>query len=145
MGIAAHRTILSYVATVAQVEVEAGGRLHIRQIDTAVDAGTLVNPDNVKAQFQGAAVFATSILRGGEITATNGRIDQTNFADYPPARFAEAPRRTSVHLMESTAPPAGLGEAGVPLVIPAVCNAIFAATGKRVRELPLGRNADLGF
>ena len=140
MGVAAHRTILTYVATVAQVEVDERGELHILQLDTAVDAGTLVNPDSGRAQFQGAAVFATSILRSGEITATGGTIDQSNFHDYPVARMDEAPRQTNVHLVESNAPPAGLGEAGVPLVIPAICNAIFAATGKRVRELPLTRH-----
>jgi isoquinoline 1-oxidoreductase beta subunit len=138
MGVAAHRTILTYVAVVAKVEIDSAGALQILQLDTAVDAGTLVNPENVRAQFQGAAVYGTSILRSGAITAREGAILQSNFHDYPVARIDEAPRRTNVHLVDSDAPPAGLGEAGVPLVIPAICNAICAATGVRVRELPLG-------
>jgi isoquinoline 1-oxidoreductase beta subunit len=91
----------------------------------------------VRAQFQGAAVFGTSIARSGEITATNGMINQSNFHDYPVARINEAPYHTNVTLVESSAPPAGVGEPGVPPIAPAICNAIFAATGKRVRELPI--------
>ncbi len=105
-----------------------------------VDAGTVVNPANVRAQFEGAAVFGTSIARTGEITATNGVIDQSNFHDYPVARINEAPYQTNVYIVESDAAPAGVGEPGVPPFVPALCNAIFAATGKRVRELPLSKN-----
>jgi isoquinoline 1-oxidoreductase beta subunit len=144
MGIAVHRVVLTYVATVAQVEVSAAGELNIPRLDVVVDAGTLINPDNVRNQFQGAAVFAASIARSGEISASNGAIEQGNFDDYPVARMPDAPRETRVHLVPSNAPPAGLGEAGVPTVLPALCNAIFAATGRRVRQLPLSRHHLVG-
>jgi isoquinoline 1-oxidoreductase beta subunit len=94
----------------------------------------------VRQQFEGAAVFGTSIARTGEITATGGAIDQSNFNDYPVARMNDSPRQVDIHIVESTAPPAGVGEPGVPPFVPALCNAVYAATGKRVRELPLTRN-----
>jgi isoquinoline 1-oxidoreductase beta subunit len=140
MGIAVHRSFLTYVATVVEVEVDGSGAIRIPQVHTAVDAGIVVNPEMVRQQFEGAAVFGTSIARTGEITATNGAVDQSNFNDYPVARMDDAPVQTDIHIVESTAPPAGVGEPGVPPFIPALCNAIFAATGKRVRELPLARN-----
>jgi isoquinoline 1-oxidoreductase beta subunit len=107
---------------------------------TAVDAGIVANPEMVQSQFQGAAVFGTSLARTGEITATNGVIDQSNFHDYPVARMNDAPAHVDVQIVESSAPPAGVGEPGVPPFAPALCNAIYAAKGKRVRELPLTRN-----
>ena len=116
------------------------GEVHIPRVDTVVDAGTAVNPANIRAQFEGAAVFGTSIARGCEITATEGVIDQSNFNDYPVARIDEAPYQTNVYVVESTAPPAGVGEPGVSVIPPALCNAIFAATGKRVRDLPLSKS-----
>jgi isoquinoline 1-oxidoreductase subunit beta len=139
IGIAAHRSFLTYVATVVEVEVNDDGDVAIPRVDTVVDAGLVVNPEIVRAQFEGAAVFGTSIARSGEITARNGVIEQSNFHDYPVARMEEAPRKTNVHLVESDAPPAGAGEPGVPPMIPALCNAVYAATGTRVRELPLTR------
>ncbi|HET8825366.1 MAG TPA: hypothetical protein VFM77_09565, partial [Terriglobales bacterium] len=84
-------------------------------------------------------VFGTSLARYGEITATNGVIEQSNFNDYQIARMGDAPYHVNVHVLESDAPPAGVGEPGVPPFAPALCNAIFAATGKRVRELPLSK------
>ncbi|HSE97046.1 MAG TPA: molybdopterin cofactor-binding domain-containing protein [Blastocatellia bacterium] len=140
LGIAAHRSFLSYVAAVVEVEVDARGRIRIPRVDIAVDAGQVINPDRVKAQFEGAAVFGTSIALMGEITAAKGAIQQSNFHDYPVARINEAPIETRVHLVPSEAPPAGVGEPGVPVIPPAICNAIFAATGKRIRELPLKRH-----
>jgi isoquinoline 1-oxidoreductase beta subunit len=140
LGISAHRSFLSYVATVVEVEVDKSGAIRIPNVYTAVDAGIVVNPDMVRSQFQGAAVFGTSIARYGEITATNGVIDQSNFNDYPVARMNDAPVNTDVQIVESSAAPAGVGEPGVPPFVPALCNAIYAATGKRVRELPLTRN-----
>ena len=140
MGIAVHRSFLTYVATVVEVEVEKGGAVRIPNVYTAVDAGIVANPDMVQSQFQGAAVFGTSLARTGEITATNGVIDQSNFHDYALARMNDAPVNVDVQIVESTAPPAGVGEPGVPPFAPALCNAIYAATGKRVRELPLSRN-----
>jgi isoquinoline 1-oxidoreductase beta subunit len=139
LGIAAHRSFLTYVATVVEVEVDNKGQVHIPGVWTAVDAGTVVSPDNVRNQFEGAAVFGTSLALFGEITATNGMIDQSNFNNYPITRMNRAPRQVSVHVVESDAPPAGVGEPGVPPFAPALYNAVFAATGKRVRELPLSK------
>ena len=123
-----------------EVEVTEKGEVRIPRVDTAVDAGTAINPANIKAQFEGAAVFGTSIARSGEITATSGVIDQSNFYDYPVARILEAPYQTNVYVVDSDAPPAGVGEPGVSVIPPALCNAIFAATGNRIRDLPLSKN-----
>lgn len=139
LGIAAHRSFLTYVASVVEVEVSDDGTIKIPRVDTVVDAGLVVNPEITRAQFEGAAVFGTSVALSGEITAKNGVIQQSNFNDYPVAHIDEAPYRTNVYLVESDAPPAGVGEPGVPPFIPALCNAIFVATGKRVRDLPLSR------
>jgi len=139
MGIAVHRSFLTYVATVVEVEVNDQGEVRIPQVHTAVDAGLVVNPEATRSQFEGAAVFGTSLVRSGEITASNGAIVQSNFHDYPVARMNDSPLHTYVYIVESDAPPAGVGEPGVPPFAPAMCNAIFAATGKRIRELPLSR------
>jgi isoquinoline 1-oxidoreductase beta subunit len=139
MGIAAHRSFLTYVATVVEVEVDHRGQVHIPNVWTAVDAGTIVSPDNIRNQFEGAAVFGTSLALFSEITATNGIIDQSNFDNYLITRMNRAPRHVEVHIVESEAPPAGVGEPGVPPFAPALYNAVFAATGKRVRELPLSK------
>lgn len=139
LGFAAHRSFLTYVATVVEVEVDNKGQVHIPNVWTAVDAGTVVSPGNVRYQFEGAAVFGTSLALFGEITATNGAVNQSNFNNYPIVRMNRAPRRVDVHIVESDAPPAGVGEPGVPPFAPALCNAVFAATGKRVRELPLSK------
>ena len=136
-GIAAHRSFLTYVATIVEVAVDSDGQVKILRVDTALDAGLVVNPEITRAQFEGAAVFGTSVARTGQITAKNGIVQQSNFNDYPVARINEAPLHTNVYIVESSAPPAGVGEPGVPPFIAAFCNAIFAATGKRVRELPL--------
>jgi isoquinoline 1-oxidoreductase beta subunit len=139
MGIAVHRSFLTYVASVVEVNVDDSGKLTIPRVDTVVDAGLVVNPEATRAQFEGAAVFGTSIARSGEITARNGVVEQSNFDTYPVARIKDAPRQTNVYIVDNDAPPAGVGEPGVPPFVPALCNAIFAATGKRVRELPLSR------
>jgi isoquinoline 1-oxidoreductase beta subunit len=139
MGIAAHRSFLTYVAAVVEVEVGDDGNIKIPRVEMAVDAGLVVNPEITRAQFEGAAVFGTSVARSGEITAKDGAIVQSNFYDYPVARIHEAPYQTNVHIVDSDAPPAGVGEPGVPPFIPALCNAIFAATGKRIRQLPITR------
>jgi isoquinoline 1-oxidoreductase beta subunit len=118
------------------VEVH-GSEIRIPRVDIAIDAGRVINPDRVKAQFEGAAVFGTSVGLMGEITASGGRIKQSNFDGYPVARINQAPIETHVHIVTSDAAPAGVGEPGVPPIAPAICNAIFAATGKRVRELPI--------
>jgi isoquinoline 1-oxidoreductase subunit beta len=139
LGIAAHRSFLTYVATVVEVEVNEQGEIRIPRVDTAVDAGTVVNPELTRAQFEGAAVFGTSLARYGEITAKNGAIEQGNFDSYQVARINDAPYQVNVQIVDSQAPPAGVGEPGVPPFAPALCNAIYAAVGKRVRELPLTR------
>jgi isoquinoline 1-oxidoreductase beta subunit len=139
LGIAAHRSFLTYVATVVEVEVDGRGQVHIPNVWTAVDAGTTVSPDNIRNQFEGAAVFGTSLALFSEITATNGAIDQSNFHNYQIARMNRAPRHIDIHIVKSEAPPAGVGEPGLPPIAPAIYNAVFAATGKRVRELPLSK------
>jgi isoquinoline 1-oxidoreductase subunit beta len=139
LGVAAPRSFLTYVTTVVEVEVDNKGQVHVPNVWTAVDAGTVVSPDNVRNQFQGAAVFGTSLALFGEITATNGVIDQSNFNNYQITRMNRAPQNVDVEIVESDAPPAGVGEPGVPPFTPALLNAIFAATGKRVRELPLSK------
>jgi isoquinoline 1-oxidoreductase subunit beta len=140
LGIAVHRSFVTYVATAVEVEMDAQGKVQIARVNTAVDAGTIVNPESVRNQFEGAAIFGTSLAKYGEITATHGAVNQGNFQDYPMCRINEAPREIEVHLIESSAPPAGVGEPGVPPFAPALCNAIFAACGKRIRELPLSRS-----
>ena len=139
MGVAMHRSFLTYVATVVQAHVDDAGQVQIKRVDSALDAGTVVNPEMARQQFEGAAVMGTSIALYGEITATNGVIDQSNFDSYQMARMNVAPRETNVYIVPSDAPPAGIGEPGLPPFAPALCNAIFAATGKRIRELPLSK------
>ncbi|MBI4902633.1 MAG: xanthine dehydrogenase family protein molybdopterin-binding subunit [Acidobacteria bacterium] len=139
LGIAAHRSFLSYIAAVVEVEVDNQGKVRIPRVDLAVDCGTIIHPERVRSQFEGAAVFGTSLAMMGEITAANGRIQQSNYHDYPVARMNDAPYETHVHIVPSTDLPAGVGEPGVPVIAPAICNAIFRATGKRVRELPIKR------
>jgi isoquinoline 1-oxidoreductase beta subunit len=139
MGLAFHRSFLTYVASVVQMHLDDAGRVHVDRVDTALDAGTVVNPAMVKNQFEGAAVMGTSVEFYGAITATNGAIDQSNFDTYPMARMNTAPREVYVHIVPSDAPPGGVGEPGLPAFGPALCNAIFAATGKRIRELPLSK------
>ncbi len=136
-GIVAHRSFFSYIAAMVEVEVDAAGKVKIPRVTYVIDPGQVINPDRVKAQFESAAVFGTSVAMLGEVTAKAGVIQQKNFDTYPVARIDEAPHVVDVHILPSTAPPAGVGEPGVPPVAPAICNAIFAATGKRVRELPV--------
>jgi isoquinoline 1-oxidoreductase subunit beta len=140
LGIAAHWSFYSYIAAVVEVEVDANGKIRIPNVNIAADVGKVINPDRVKSQLEGAAVFGASIALMGEITAAGGSIQQSNFHDYPVARINEAPINTRIHLIESDAPPAGVGEPGVPPMPPAICNAVFAATGKRIRDLPLRKH-----
>ena len=139
IGIALHRSFLTYVASVVQMHLDDAGHVHVDRVDSALDAGTVVNPDMVNNQFAGAAVMGTSIALYGAITATNGAIDQSNFNDYQVARMNTTPREIHVHIVPSEALPGGIGEPGLPAFAPALCNAIFAATGKRIRELPLSK------
>jgi isoquinoline 1-oxidoreductase beta subunit len=138
-GIAAHRSFNTYVASVVEVQVDAQGGLKIPRIDQVVDVGTFINPDRIRSQMEGAAVMAASLAMFGEITAANGRIQQSNFNNFQVARINAAPRQVNVHFVDSGNPPSGAGEPGLPPVLAALANAICAATGKRVRELPLSR------
>ncbi len=148
--IAVHRSFLSYVASVVQVEVHPDGTLSIPRVDVAVDAGTIVHPERVRAQMEGATIMGLSNALHGEITFKGGRVEQVNFAPpqlaaagdtqrtgYQIMRLDEAPREIHVHVVPSTGKPGGIGEPGVPPTAPALCNAIFAATGKRIRTLPV--------
>jgi isoquinoline 1-oxidoreductase subunit beta len=137
MGLAVHRSFLTYVATVIEADVAKDGKVTIPRVVMAVDCGTAVNPDRVKAQMEGACIYAMSACFFGEITAKEGRIQQHNFDDYPVARMESSPKAIEVHVVESEAPPGGAGEPGVPPFAPALCNAIFNATGKRIRALPI--------
>ena len=142
LGIAVHRSFLAYVGAVAEVSVDANGKLAVEEMWLCIDAGLVVNPDRVVSQMEGAAIFGISLALHGEITATDGAIEQGNFDTYPILRMQETPQAIHVHVMPSDAPPGGVGEPGVPPIAPAITNAYFAAKGERVRELPL-RNAGL--
>ena len=136
LGICAHRSFLTYVACVVEVKV-TGNQITIPNLWYAVDCGTVVNPDRVRSQFEGGANFALSAALRSEITFKNGAAVQSNFHDYQVARMTDAAQKVHVHLMPSEALPTGVGEPPVPPVAPALCNAIFAATGKRIRQLPI--------
>lgn len=138
-GIAVHRSFLAYVAAVAHVAVGDDGNLTIPRIDIAVDCGLVVNPDRVRAQAEGAVIMGISNTLYSAVTFSQGRTEQSNFSDYIVARTDITPE-THVHLMESSAPPSGMGEPGVPPIAPAICNAIYAAVGKRIRSLPIDPN-----
>src|SRR4029079_17194112 len=139
IGIAAHRSFLSYIATAVEVNVDSKGIVTIPNVWTVADVGQVVMPDRVRAQFEGAAVFGTSLAMMGEITGDAGRIVQSNFHNYPVARSKQAPQKIDVTIVDSKAPHAGAGEPGAPVIAPAITAAIFAATGKRIRELPINR------
>lgn len=136
LGIAMHRSFVSYVACVVEVSKGSDGKIKVKDVWMAVDCGLAVNPERIRSQMEGAAVFGVSLTLFSEITAKNGVIEQSNFDGYQVARYADAPT-THVEIIPSNAPPGGVGEPGVPPVAPAICNAIFNATGKRYRELPL--------
>jgi isoquinoline 1-oxidoreductase beta subunit len=137
LGLAAHRSFLTYVAVVVSMVRDAGGRPRVDQVWVAVDAGTVVNPDRARAQMEGAVIFGMSHALHGGATMKGGVTQQTNFHDYRLVRVTEAPRRIHVDLRDSQLPPGGIGEPGVPPVAPAIANALFALTGQRVRQLPL--------
>jgi len=136
IGICVHRSFVSYVASAVEVEVTDSGELKILRAWMAVDCGTYVNPDRVTAQMEGAVLFGMSIALYGEITAKDGAVVEGNFDSYPLCRMSESPH-VEVVIMENDHVPGGVGEPGVPPVAPAITNAIFAATGKRIRRLPI--------
>jgi isoquinoline 1-oxidoreductase beta subunit len=128
------------MAQVAEVEVSNDGAVRVRRVVCAVDCGTVVNPDTVRAQIQSAIMFGTTAALYGEITLKDGRVEQTNFNNYQILRINEAPA-IEVHIVQSSEPPGGMGEAGTSAIVPAVANAIFAATGERLRKLPIDTTA----
>jgi isoquinoline 1-oxidoreductase beta subunit len=139
LGIAAHYSFVTYVAAVAEVAVSDKGELTVPRVDIAVDCGATINPDRVRAQMEGACVMGIGAVTTGEITFKGGRVQQDNFHAYAVTRMDGAPRVIRVHIVpgDYAKPLGGVGEPGVPPIPPAVCNAIFAATGKRIRQLPV--------
>jgi isoquinoline 1-oxidoreductase beta subunit len=140
-GIAAHFSFDSYVAQVVEASVAKSGEVRVHRVVCAVDCGRVINPDTVKAQMEGGIIFGLTAALKTEITFKNGRVEQSNFNDYPMVRIFESPE-IEVHIVPSTEKPTGVGEPGVPPVAPALTNAIFAVTGKRIRRLPI-RSSDL--
>src|SRR5215468_11827375 len=140
LGIAAHRAFVSYIATVVEVAVDDKGNITVPRVDTAIDCGFVANPERIRSQIEGAAVMGLSLAKYGEITLKNGRVEQSNFNDFQVARIDESPTETRTHIVENglDVPSSGVGEPGLPPFTPALCNAIFAATGKRIRRLPIG-------
>jgi len=140
LGIAAHRSFVTYVATVVEVAVDDKGNISVPRVDTAIDCGFFVNPERIRSQIEGAAVMGLSLAKYGEITLKNGRVTQSNFNDFQVVRHDEAPVVTNTYIVENgiEVPASGVGEPGMPPFAPALCNAIFAATGKRIRRLPIG-------
>ncbi|MCB1605368.1 MAG: xanthine dehydrogenase family protein molybdopterin-binding subunit [Xanthomonadales bacterium] len=136
LGIAAHRSFLSYVATVVEVEVNDAGQWSIPAAFVVIDAGTVVNLDSVRAQCEGGSIYGLSCAIG-QITATGGVIDQSNFDTYTVARMNQAPKAIDVHIVDSSYPAAGVGEPPTPPFAPALANALFEATGQRFRQLPI--------
>lgn len=138
LGLAVHRSFVAYVAAVLSV-VKDGDKVRCDEAWVVVDAGKVVNTERVRSQMEGAVLFGLSIALYGSITAKKGAVVETNFRDYKVSRIADAPRKIHVEIVKSDAPPAGVGEPGVPPIAPAFCNAIFAMTGVRVRELPIAK------
>jgi isoquinoline 1-oxidoreductase beta subunit len=139
-GVSVQFVFATYLAQVAEVEVSKDGAVRVRRVVCAVDCGTVVNPDTVRAQIQSAIIFGITAALHGQITLKGGRVEQSNFNDYPMLRMNEAPA-IEVYIVNSVEPPGGMGEAGTSAITPAVTNAIFAATGKRIRKLPVANQA----
>jgi isoquinoline 1-oxidoreductase beta subunit len=135
-GIAVHESFNTFVAQVAEVTVLKNGGFRVDRVVCAVDCGVAVNPDVIRAQMEGGIGYGLSAALHGAITLKDGRVEQSNFHDYPPLRINEMPR-VEVYIVPSSEKPTGVGEPGVPPIAPAVANAIAAATGQRLRNLPL--------
>jgi isoquinoline 1-oxidoreductase beta subunit len=140
LGLACHRAFHSYVASAVHVVVHDDGSYSIPQVDMAIDCGRYVNPEGIRKQIEGAAIYGNTIARHGKITTTAGAVDQNNFNDYPITRMSDAPLNVKVHIVEDfvNLRPCGVGEPGVPPYTPALINALYNATGKRIRTLPIG-------
>jgi isoquinoline 1-oxidoreductase beta subunit len=144
LGIAVHRSFVSYIATIVEVAVDDKGKLTVPRVDTAIDCGTYVNPERIASQIEGAAIMGLSLAKYGEITFKDGKVQQKNFDDFQVVRMDDSPLVTNVYIVPpaSDTPPSGVGEPGVPPFAPALINAIFAATGKRIRALPIGKQLE---
>ena len=138
-GAAVHKSFDSYVAEIAEVSLQ-NGKIRVHRVVAAVDCGMVVNPDGVRQQVEGGMVYGLSAALHGAITLENGRVVQSNFNSYTPLRFSEMPE-VEVHIVESSEPPTGIGEPGTPPIAPAVANAVFALTGKRLRRMPFDQEA----
>ena len=139
-GLAAHYSFLSYAAAVVEVDIDELGQISIPRVDVAFDCGPQVNPERIRAQLEGAVIMGLSLAMFGEITFKNGRAQQDNFHQYRVMRMNESPSDIRVYLVpfaDWTMPLGGVGEPGIPPIAPALCNAVFAATGKRIRRLPI--------
>ena len=139
-GVAAQSVFGSYLAAVAEVEVDASGGVAVRRVVAAIDCGVAVNPDGVAAQIQGGLIFGLSAALYSQVTIANGRVEQSNFNNYRVMRIDEAPE-IEVHVIKSREAPGGIGEPGTSIAAPALANAIFAATGVRLRSLPIDRES----
>jgi len=139
LGLAAHRSFLSYTAVVASVLRAADGVLRVDEAWVSIDAGKVMNLDRVRSQMEGSVIFGMSLALYGAITMKAGVVQQSNFHDLKLVRIGAAPRQIHVDVVPSDAAPGGVGEPGLPPVAPAIANAVFALTGQRVRELPIAR------
>ncbi|MGA8147568.1 MAG: xanthine dehydrogenase family protein molybdopterin-binding subunit [Gallionellaceae bacterium] len=138
-GVAVHESFNSYVAEIAEVSLESS-RIRVHRVVSAVDCGMVINPDGVHQQIESAIVYGLSAALHGAITLENGRVMQSNFNDYPPLKFSEMPQ-VEVHIVASNEAPTGIGEPGTPPIAPAVANAVFTLTGKRLRRMPFDQES----
>jgi isoquinoline 1-oxidoreductase beta subunit len=139
-GVSVQNTFRTYMAQVAEVEVSKDGSVRVRRVVCAVDCGIVVNPNIVQAQIEGAIIFGITAALYGAITLKDGRVEQANFDTYQMLRMSEAPA-IEVHIVTSSETPGGMGEPGTSAIVPAIANAIFAATGKRLRKMPVDTTA----
>jgi isoquinoline 1-oxidoreductase beta subunit len=135
-GLAVHASFGSFVAQVVEISINDAGQVRVHRVTCAVDCGVVINPNTVEAQMEGSISFALTAALKGRITLRNGRVEQSNFHDYPILRMDEMPQ-VDTYIVPSKADPGGIGEPGVPPLAPAVMNAVYAATGKRIRSMPL--------